>query len=156
MTHQSVADQQSSPSQPSALSTDRVLEGIGKQEEPPARGGGDSHWHTVCVCVCVCVRVCAHSCVFGCPAMRASVSWHSRRGLRCISLLALRKIRFFFSFSLSAFGSAPLSFSQPGNQVHALWRGAYLASWVATTVTENVHCKWHPLRVWIGFCSPLK
>lgn len=52
--------------QPSALSTDRVLEGIGKQEEPPAQGKATGPlffcvWVYVCSCICVCLN--AHPCV---------------------------------------------------------------------------------------------
>lgn len=62
------------PSQSSDLSTDRVLEGIVEQEDPPAQGIATSTLF-VFVCCSVCMHACV--CVFDCLPMRSCASWHS-------------------------------------------------------------------------------
>lgn len=86
MPHQSVAEQQSPPpSKPSALSTDRVLEGIGKQEEPTAQGRATG---TLFVFGCGCVNV-----------FFARSNVHPRMQVPVVTVCIKSKVRFFFMSS---------------------------------------------------------
>lgn len=69
------------PSQPSDLSTDRVLEGIVKQEEPPAQG-----ITTGTLFVFVCGTVCVSLSIRACSCELAPFAWHPKWDVACLAV----------------------------------------------------------------------